>query len=285
MILGLSSPTYSGVSPADKPLMWLLDRCVEYNFKALEASLPLNGSDDPAEMKARTSDLGITYLGYWSEDFVTPTGRADGLLDRGRRALDVAVECGTGTVIAFGSGGTHNRFTNNPPLDQQLDLVTENLAPVAGEAADRNVRIALLPHLDYRGHEMVTVAKRIDHPAFKMAFDTTNPFPVCEDPVDAARVVLPHAVAVAIKDVRVYPHHSNDVTIWGTPIGQGSVDYDAIFDLMRTELPEPDTTTVCVKLRLPPDGTDHADWMNQSLDYLKSNRRFQSLLKQVTTNH
>jgi sugar phosphate isomerase/epimerase len=258
--------------------MWLLDRCVEYDFKALEASLPLSGTDEPVEVKAKATDLGITYVGYWSENFVTPDGGAAGLRDRGQRALDIAVECGVSTVVAFGSGSKHNRFTNDPPLDQQLTNAVDNLGPVAEEAAARNVRIGLLPHLDYRSHEMFSVAQRINHPALRMAFDTTNPFPVCEEPVDAARNVLPHAIAVAIKDVQIYPHRSNDVTIWGAPIGQGSVNFDAIFDLMRTELPEPDTTTVCVKLRLPPDSTDHDTWMKSSLEYLASHPAFQALL-------
>ncbi len=281
MILGLSSPTYSGVSPADKPLMWLLDRCVDYGFKALEASLPLSGTDDPTEVKEKAADLAITFVGYWSEDFVTPEGGGAGLLDLARRTLDVAAQCGVGTVVAFGSGSKHNRFTNDPPLDQQLTIVADHLGPVAEEAASRNLRIALLPHLDYRGHEMLTVAQRIDHATFKMAFDTTNPFPVCEEPVDAARAVLPHAIAVAIKDVQIFPHRSNDVTIWGTPIGQGSVDFDTIFDLMRTELPESDTTTVCVKLRLPPDSSDHDSWMKSSLDYLSSHTGFQALMNKI----
>jgi len=278
MIFGLSSPTYSGVSPSDNPLMWLFDRCVEYGFKALEASLPLNGTDTPSEVEQKATDLGITYVGYWSEDFVTPEGGGAGLLDRGRSALDVAAECGCSTVVSFGNGGKHNRFTDDPPLATQLDRVVNHLAPVAEAAAERNLRIGLLPHLDYRGHEMLSVAQRIDHPALRMAFDTTNPFPVCEEPVEAARAVLPHAIAVAIKDVQIHPYRSNDVTIWGTPIGEGSVDYDAIFELMRSDLPEPDTTTACVKLRLPPDSTDHDAWMKQSLAYLSSHETFQSLV-------
>ena len=74
----------------------------------------------------------------------------------------------------------------------------------------------------------------------------------------------------AFKDVQIYPHRSNDVTIWGTPIGQGSVDFDAIIPLLSENLPAPDDTTVCIKLRLPPDNHEHEMWMVQSLDYLKN---------------
>ena len=74
MILGLASPTYSGVLPADRPLMWLLDRCREYDLHALEAPLPLGGSDDPAEVARKAADADVTWVGYWSDDFVTPQG-------------------------------------------------------------------------------------------------------------------------------------------------------------------------------------------------------------------
>jgi hypothetical protein len=40
MILGLASPTYAGAMPEANPLHWLLDRCVEYELGAMEASLP-----------------------------------------------------------------------------------------------------------------------------------------------------------------------------------------------------------------------------------------------------
>ena len=103
-----------------------------------------------------------------------------------------------------------------------------------------------------------------------MAFDTANPFPVCEEPVEAAKLVLPHAVAVAVKDVRIYPNRSNDVTIRGTPIGQGSVDFEAILPMLRDRLPDPVNTTVSIKLRLPPGDESHDVWMRQSLEYLGS---------------
>ena len=106
-----------------------------------------------------------------------------------------------------------------------------------------------------------------------MAYDTTNAFPVCEDPVDAAKVALPHAIAVALKDVQIFPYRSNDVTIWGTPLGQGSVDFPAIFELLRL-LPDPDQTTVCVKLRLPPESGEHAAWMEQSLEFIRGSGLF-----------
>ena len=55
MILGLASPTYAGVLPDAKPVRWLLDRCVEFQLGALEASLPLEGGEDPGELGRRAS--------------------------------------------------------------------------------------------------------------------------------------------------------------------------------------------------------------------------------------
>lgn len=270
MILGLSSPTYSGVGPDADPLLWLLDRCADYDLQALEASLPLDDNQDVTAVGRKAADLGITWVGYWSGDFVTPEGGATGLRQRAEQAFDIAVRGGISTVVMFGAGSLHNRFSKNPPLAEQQQLLIENLNGVAAAAADRNIQLGLLPHLDYRAGELTAVMQQIDQPALKMAFDTTNPFPVCEDPVDAAQIVLPHAVAVALKDVQIYPYRSNDVTIWGTPIGQGSVDFDAILPMLQEKLPNPATTTVCVKLRLPPDNTEHAAWLQQSLAFLRA---------------
>jgi sugar phosphate isomerase/epimerase len=269
MIAGLSSPTYSA-QPDDQPLLWLLDRCVEYGLKAIEAPLSINSSDDLDTVRKKAADLGITRIGYWSDDFVTPEGGGVQQLERALRAFDTAVSGGVKTLVIFGRCGTHNRFTVQPPLADQVQRIAENLAGVAKAAAERSLQLGLLPHLDYRAAEMVTVMEQVDHPALKMAFDTANPFPVCEEPVEAAKLVLPHAVAVAVKDVRIYPNRSNDVTIRGTPIGQGSVDFEAILPMLRDRLTDPDNTTVSIKLRLPPGDESHDAWMRQSLEYLGS---------------
>ena len=113
------------------------------------------------------------------------------------------------------------------------------------------------------------MVEEVNHPALRMAFDTANPFPVCEEPVDAARTVLPMTVAVAIKDVEIYPNRSNDVTIWGTRIGLGSVDFDTLLPLLARLLPDPDNTTVSIKLRLPPMSSDHDGWLSESVSYLR----------------
>ncbi len=270
MILGLASPSYTSQLPEQKPLLWLLERCSEHGLRALEASLPLDGRDDPEEIGKAAADLGIRWIGYWSEDFVTPEGGVSGLSGRAQKVLDVARRGGVKSLVIFGRTDLHNRFTKEPPLEGQLKRMADHLGPVAEAASERDVQLGLLPHLDYRGKELVSVMETVGHPHLRMAFDTANALPVCEDPVDAARSVLPHAIAVAFKDARVYPGRSNQVTIWGTPIGQGSVDFEGILEMMAEELPDPDGTTVAIKLRLPHESQEHKVWMEESLEYLRS---------------
>ena len=278
MILGLASPTYSGVGPVENGLRWLLERCAEYDLRALEASLP-DGAEEARQAGRQAADMGVTWVGYWSTDFVDPEDGPRGLLKRAAHAFDMAVEAGVRTLVIFGAGSEHNRFTRQPPLGEQLQLLARNMAPVAAAAADRGLQLALLPHLDYRGHEMVGVIEAVGHPALKMAFDTSNPFPVCEEPTDAARAVLPQTAAVALKDVQIYPHRSNQVTIWGAPLGQGSVDFDRIFPLLGELLPDLRKTTLCIKLRLPPDSAEHGAWMQQSLEFVRHHPLLLGLLE------
>jgi sugar phosphate isomerase/epimerase len=273
MILGLASPTYSGVTPRERPLAWLLERCAEYDLRALEASLPGPGqatTEDMADVCRQAADRGITWIGYWSDDFVTPPGGAAGLGERAAQTFDLALAGGCRTLVVFGSGAKHNRFMKTPPLAEQLDHMADHLAPAAEEAGRRGLRLGLLPHLDYRAAEILGVVRRVGQGALGLAYDTANAFPVCEDPVDAARLLAPHAVAIALKDVQIYPHRSNDITIWGTPIGDGSVDFETILPLLNQQLTDPDNTTACVKLRLPSDSREHDTWMRQSLEYLRA---------------
>lgn len=277
MILGLASPTYAGVTPAERPLGWLLERCAEYHLRALEAPLPRGGPgaaedarEDVADVRRRAADLGVTWIGYWSDDYVAPAGGAAGLAERAARAFDLALAGGCRTLVVFGNGARHNRFMKDPPLGEQLARMADHLAPVAEEAGRRGLRLGLLPHLDYRAAEILGVVRQADQGALGLAYDTANAFPVCEEPVVAARLLAPHAVAVALKDVQVYPARSNDVTIWGTPLGEGSVDFEPILSLLTEHLPDPAGTTACVKLRLPPASQEHDAWMRRSLEYLRA---------------
>ena len=261
-------PTYTGVQPDKGLLRWLLDRCEEYELRAMESSLPINTDELPEEMARQADDLGVEYIGYWSANFIDPTGGTTGLAEEAARALVVGVGCGCRKLVLFGAGG-YSRFVKEPPLDEQLSRLAENLGVVAELAAERALRTGLLAHLDYRSAEILRVVQDVDHPSLATAYDSANAFPVAEDPVHAAKILAPTTNAVAFKDVQVYPHRSNDVTIWGTPIGQGSVDFDTILPILESTLPEPETTTACIKLRLPPGSLEHNDWMRQSLSFLR----------------
>lgn len=269
MILGLASPTYGSNLPVRHPLLWLLDRCCDYGLKALESSLPIDHSDDPDTVRRKAADLGIVWIPYWRDDFVTPDGGETGLRERAQRAFEIANAGGVATLILFGTGNRHTRFTREPPLAEQQRRMVHNLPIVATAAAEASLKLGLLPHLDYRAAELVEVMKRVNHPALKMAFDTANAFPVCEEPLEAARVTLPHAIAVALKDLRIYPHRSGEVTQWGTPLGRGSVDFENILPLLDKCLPRPEETTVSIKLRLPDGTRAYDEWLRESLDFLR----------------
>ena len=74
-----------------------------------------------------------------------------------------------------------------------------------------------------------------------------------------------------MQEVRLYPNASNRATIWGKPIGTGSVDFSTILPLLHQLLPDPDNTSCHIKLRLPPETTvdDTHAWMCSSLSYLQ----------------
>lgn len=270
MILGLSSPTYmGGFLPEKDTLSWLLDRCAEYDLHALEAGLPPDGSEDPTEVRRKAADLDVEWVAFWSSDFVDPQGGVAGLRELAARAFNVAKAGGCRKLVIHGNGAKHNRFVRKPSLDEQLSKLAVNLAGVAEEAAERGLVLGLLPHLDYRSHEVLSVVEDVGHPALRIAVDCANALPVSEEPVHAVRALAEHAITVAFKDVRVYPYRSNNVTIWGTPIGQGSVDYETILPILKSRLPDPANTTGCIKVRLPPDNADHDSWLRQSIDFLK----------------
>ncbi len=269
MILGLSSPTYMGCAvPSDNPLMWLLDRCAEYDLHALEANLPPDNTSTLSDVYQKANDLDVEWIAFWHGDFVEPMGGVERLREVAARAFDIAKRGGCHKLVIYGDASRYNRFISAPPVMEQLSKMVQNLGSVAEEAAQRGLKLGLLPHLDYQSLEILKVIEELNHPALGVGLDCANAIPVCEDPVEAVRNLSGHAIAVAFKDLRVYPYRSNQVTIWGTPIGQGSVDYEGILPLLKSRLLDAAETTACIKLRLQPGSLEHDSWLRQSIKFL-----------------
>jgi sugar phosphate isomerase/epimerase len=165
-----------------------------------------------------------------------------------------------------------NRFTKQPPLDEQLDLIEANLKQVVAVAAELGIVMAMENHCDYRGYEIAGLIRRVDLPSFGAALDTANAFTSFEDPADAAAALAPYAFTTHIKDFRIDALGIPGKAPWipvGCALGEGNVDIPAIVDLLARQAPDPQSLPLIVEVNWPAEGEDAGDLIVRSVDYLR----------------
>jgi sugar phosphate isomerase/epimerase len=169
----------------------------------------------------------------------------------------------------------HNRFRREPPLREQLDRLTVALRPVAAAAERAGIVLAWENHLDYRAAEVVEIIEAVGSPSLRFLFDTGNAFPVCEDPVDAARIAAPYTVAVHLKDIVVLPWTPASpgyvACMYACPLGEGNVPLREVVEILRDGSPAGADLILSAEVSHGPPNTDEDRWTEAGIDWMRAN--------------
>lgn len=168
----------------------------------------------------------------------------------------------------------HNRFTNHPPVKEQIVQIAENLKFISQEAEALGLVMALENHLDYRGYEIAEIIERVGSPSLGASLDTGNPFTVFEEPVEAAKVLAPYTYTVHFKDYRVVPWDNDEsgqerTLVACAPLGGGHVDLVTIVDILSKNAPDPKNLPLNIELSFVPQGIDTRKLVLESIDYAR----------------
>lgn len=168
----------------------------------------------------------------------------------------------------------YNRFRRDIPLQLQLERITEGIKPIVEAAERADIVLAFENHLDYRASEIAQIIQRIGSPHLRFLFDTGNPFSVCEDPVDAARVAAPYTVLIHVKDVRVVPWTPASpgyfACMYACPLGEGNVDLLKIFDILRDCAPDLQSMPASIEVTPIPPYQDEDHWFECAVKWMRT---------------
>jgi sugar phosphate isomerase/epimerase len=258
--------------PEGEGLIWLINRCAELGIQVI------NGGNrklhqDP-EYRERVLGLlkekGIELIAGGGMDLVTTGAKAEDGRRSFAEAIRLAADMGCRIVGTTHAGRVHNyRFTKDPPLARQLDLITENFKHMAEVAEECKVVIAFENHMDYRASEVAEVIQRVNSPYLRANFDTANSLAVAEDPVDGARCVAPYTVMTHVKDFLVQPMSVDGLPkFFNVPLGQGHVDLETIFDILWKQAPDPENLPLNMEVYTP-FNVDADVWVREGVKFLR----------------
>lgn len=130
-----------------------------------------------------------------------------------------------------------DRFRTDAPWPDQLVAIEKFLRLLAPVARDHGVHLNIETHEEITSYEVVRLVEAVGPDVLGVTFDTANVVVRGEDPVAAARRVAPYTRATHLRDFVLGEQEGVFGRIFA-PIGQGSLDWDAILGTLHAANPE-----------------------------------------------
>ena len=186
------------------------------------------------------------------------------------RAMELAATAGARAFnLVHGAPTQHNRFTKDPPIQEQIERIIHNMKTLVPVAEALGLVMTNESHMDYRVADYIQVLEAVDSPWLRHTFDFANSIAVVEDPLEAARLVARYTIATHIKDMHVQPATTmGEPAFYHAPIGSGKVPVEHILEVLQAGSPDPEGLHHCVEVCTLPH-YDAEQWVAESLDWLR----------------
>ena len=153
-------------------------------------------------------------------------------------AIDLGAQLGAGTIRTM-VGGAKLGGDRRPLAGRWqsfLQAVLAGLRAATAIAERAGVNLAVENHQDLASEELLWLSKSIGSQRFGITLDTGSTLATAEEPVDFARRVAPFVQNVHLKDYQVYMCNEG-YRLVRCPLGQGVVDFPALFHLLSEACP------------------------------------------------
>ena len=256
---------------------WQIDYCVKNGLTVMSAGFRDGDKTDP-DLLMRVADyaakkgIELRLGGGGSFGSANPAERVAAV----ERMTSSLLHINKYTGIKFSSVAntpmSHNRWAPDPPMDERIDIIGENLAKLADNVRSAGITLGLENHCDYRGYEIAAMLAKANRPNMMAQIDTGNPFTVFEDPIDCAHAMAPYVVSAHLKDIRVTPLVG--APIFGArtetvPLGKGHVDNVAICQILQDKSPDPASLALMMEPLLTNVIEDKDAFVRESIDWAR----------------
>lgn len=192
----------------------------------------LSVEEDPLEYRELTDELGLTVESVSSH---APLMEPEKSVRWLRRAIEW-VDAWGGDVVNTSEGGHRPAWMD---YEDAFDMMRYTLTKVTQTAERRDVRVGVEPH-EYYTKDVETFNRLlglVDSPAIGINYDTGNVYMQGNDPVDFLDALGPERVVhLHAKDISVEQsadRGGGSGTTVGCAVGDGLVDWPAVFDLLE----------------------------------------------------
>jgi sugar phosphate isomerase/epimerase len=243
----------------------------EYDLHATDMSADALMSMEPARREAlaglaRDYDVRVA-LGIGINPFAEEPDAVKRATDRALAALEVLPPMFR-TPVCVGGAGPHHSFTRKPSVAEQIERLSQALAPIAAAAHRAGCPLGLHNSGHYCS-DLAELCRRTPH--LGILFDTGNPFLVGERPPRAAVAAAPYTVGTHFKDHHVAPNKQARplcVDIRGALLGDGDAGLREIYGILRESTPGFEGLTMLMEID-PVEGLTQRQALAKCLEFVQ----------------
>ncbi len=168
-------------------------------------------------------------------------------------------------IVTTGAGRVH-RFMGKPSLDEQLELLSRLLGPIANGCNELGIPFGIENHGDYYCGDLVRLCRATPH--LGIFLDTGNTFLIGEKSVPACREAAPYVIGTHFKDHLVHPDPRElKFVIEGAALGEGHVGLAEIYRILLDEAPG---DVVMQWEMVPPKSMDAYECLERSWSFIRN---------------
>ncbi len=141
-------------------------------------------------------------------------------------------EAGAATFHAAMTGRRYEDFNRLEPFKQMFEQCQRQVELAEPVLRKYKIKLGIENHKGWRSGEQVAWLKRLGSEWVGVCFDFGNNISLCEDPMDAARNLIPYVCFAHIKDMAV-EEYDDGFLLSEVPLGEGILDLKQMVQMLR----------------------------------------------------
>ena len=222
-----------GINPAGKRPRITPVELIEHAY-----SLGLEGVEIPTDLMGGVDPESVVNCAKEKDMFIrveTAVMKHEELI----KELKLAAQLGSPTLrtIIRGAGLGGDRRPLAGKWREHMNMVQTELEQALVTAKELGMSILLENHQDIASGEILELGDKFGSENFGIVLDTANAMATVEEPIDFAKKTLPYIKHVHLKDYWLYMSEEG-YRLVRCPIGQGFMDFPALFELLNGYCPD-----------------------------------------------
>lgn len=182
------------------------------------------------EIKAALEEHNLVGAWSWGHPLGLESGAGEVALESLLTEIPAARRAGT-EVMRICAGG---RGTRPERWEDHRAALVPMLERAAEAAAGEGMVLAIENHLDLYAGELAELIETVQSPSLGVCFDTANNLRMGEDPLEVARILVPHTKMTHVKDISPWKGGTTSFSSWpSVPLGTGEARSAEVIGMLR----------------------------------------------------